>query len=99
LLNALAVREGTHPTSVPGVNLTRTSYPTPRRPVIYQPGIVILGQGRKRGYLGDQVFHYDSDHYLALSVPLPFECESEASAEEPLLAVTVAVEPTLLGRC
>jgi AraC-like DNA-binding protein len=97
LLDALAVREGTHPTSVPGVNLTRTSYSTPRRPVIYQPGIVIIGQGRKRGYLGDEVFHYGPDAYLALSVPLPFECESDASADEPLLALTVAVEPTTLG--
>ena len=28
--------------------------------VLYEPGIVIVGQGRKRGYLGDQVYTYDA---------------------------------------
>src|SRR5947209_5580060 len=97
LLDALAVREGTHPTAVPGVQLTRQSYPTSRRPIIYQPNVVVIGQGRKRGYLGDEVFPYGPDDYLALSVPLPAECEVEASADEPLLGVTVAVEPAMLG--
>jgi AraC-like DNA-binding protein len=30
-------------------------------------------------------------------VPIPFECEASASPEEPLLVVTVSVEPALLG--
>jgi AraC-like DNA-binding protein len=97
LLDALVVDEGTFPTSVPGVELTRRSQPAPRRPVVYRPMILFLGQGRKCGYLGNEVLHYDAHHYLALSVPVPAECEIVASAAEPLLAVTVAVEPAMLA--
>jgi hypothetical protein len=60
---------------------------------VYDPCIVIVGQGRKRGFLGDQVFTYDADNYLVLSVPLPFECETEATHQEPLLAISIAVNP------
>ena len=59
--------------------------------------IVVIGQGRKRGYLGDEVYVYDPFNYLVLSVPLPVECEWEASPEEPLLLVAISVEPTMLG--
>ena len=43
------------------------------------------------------MYHYDPYNYLVLSVPLPFECETEASPAEPLLAVTVAIDPIMLG--
>lgn len=90
-------REGVHPTAVPGVQLARISEPSPRRPVLYEPMILFIGQGRKRGYLGGQVLRYDAGHYLALSVPVPVECEVDASPAEPLLAVKVAVEPAMLA--
>ena len=47
----------------------------PRTPVVYQPKILIVGQGRKRGYLGDKVYRYDPFNYFVLSVPIPAECE------------------------
>jgi AraC-like DNA-binding protein len=97
LLNEVAVQEGTQRTLVEGVEVTRTSQSSGRVPVIYQPKIVIVGQGRKRGYLGAQVYQYDPFNYLVLSVPLPAECEWEASPEEPLLVVAINVEATMLG--
>jgi AraC-like DNA-binding protein len=97
LLGALAMREGIHPTRLDGVSLMRASKPIPRMPVLYEPGIVIVGQGRKRGYLGDQVYTYDAHNYLVLSVPLPFECETEASAKEPMLAVSIRVNLGILA--
>jgi hypothetical protein len=66
-------------------------------PVVYEPSIVIVGQGKKIGYLGDQVFTYDPFNYLVLSVPLPFECETQTTPEEPFLAVSVRVDPTTVG--
>jgi hypothetical protein len=36
--------------------------------VVYQPKIVVVGQGRKRGYLGDQVYRYDPYDYLVFFV-------------------------------
>ena len=97
LLNAVAVHEGTQRTLVEGVEVTRRSRPSSRTPVVYQPNIVVVGQGRKRGYLGDKVYQYDPFNYLVLSVPLPAECEWEASPEEPLLLVAINVDPTMLG--
>jgi AraC-like DNA-binding protein len=97
LLDEVAVDEGTQRTFVPGVDVSRVSKPVARAPVVYQPKILIVGQGRKRGYLGDEVYHYDAFNYLVLSVPLPAECETEASPEEPLLLVAINLEPTMLG--
>jgi AraC-like DNA-binding protein len=64
---------------------------------VYEPSIVIIAQGRKIGYLGDRVFTYDAHNYLVLSVPLPFECETQAKPGEPLLGVTVHVNPSTLA--
>ena len=97
LLNEVAVHEGTHRTRIEGVEVTRRSQSSPRTPVVYQPNIVVVGQGRKRGYLGDKVYQYDPFNYLVLSVPLPAECEWTASPEEPLLLVAINVDPTMLG--
>ena len=46
--------------------------PTPRSPLLYDTGIVILGQGHTVGYLGGRRFHYDADTCLVLGVPVPF---------------------------
>jgi len=97
LLNEVVVQEGVHQTLVDGVRVARHSKPQPRTPVVYEPMIVVIGQGRKRGYLGDDVYVYDPFNYLVLSVPLPVECEWDASAEKPLLLVAISVEPTMLG--
>jgi AraC-like DNA-binding protein len=97
LLGEVAVHEGTHRTPVEGVEVTRRSRSSPRTPVVYRPNIVVVGQGRKRGYLGDKVYQYDPFNYLVLSVPLPAECEWEASPEEPLLLVAINVDPSMLG--
>lgn len=97
LLGTLATKEGVHPSALEGVHLMRASKSIPRSQVLYEPGIVIVGQGRKRGYLGDRVFTYDAHNYLVLSVPLPFECETEASPEGPMLAVSIRVDLAVLG--
>lgn len=80
-------------TSIPEVKLFGTAQPMPRRPYFYQPGIIIIGQGHKIGYLGNDSFRYDSETYLVLSVPISFECETFASAEEPLLGIAIDASP------
>ena len=42
----------------------RADRPSGRTPVLYEPSIVIVCQGHKRGYLADQVYRYDALHYL-----------------------------------
>ena len=97
LLNGVAVLEGMQPTLVDGVRVLRRSHPIVRAPMVYHPNIVIVGQGRKRAYLGDDVYTYDAFNYLVSSVPMPAECEARASAEEPILIVAIDVEPAMLG--
>jgi AraC-like DNA-binding protein len=97
LLDEVAVHEGMHPTLIDGVQVLRRSQPLPRAPMVYHPNIAIVGQGRKRAYLGDEVYTYDAFNYLVSSVPMPAECEADASPEDPILIVAIDVEPTMLG--
>ena len=87
LLNEVAVGEGMHPTLVEGVQVIRISQPMPRTPLVYPPNIVVVGQGQKRAYLRDEVYVYDPFNYLVLPVPLPAECEANASPEAPVLVL------------
>lgn len=89
--------DGVRNSRVDGVNLMRFSAPMQRSPVVYEPSIVILAQGRKRGFLGERIYTYDANNYLVLSVPLPFECETLASPKEPLLGLSISVNPSTLG--
>jgi AraC-like DNA-binding protein len=92
LMERLAPVEGYNLSSLPAVRFLRSNRPLSRTPVLYEPGIVIVCQGRKRGFLGEQEYVYDAQHYLAVSVPVPFSMETEASAEEPLLAIYLRLD-------
>ncbi len=97
-MGRLAKNEGATRTELPGVRLHRRSQGMPRRPLLYQQGLIIVGQGAKRVYLGGKTHLYDPDHYLALSVPLPAECEAVVRPGEPLLSMTVDIDMgALLG--
>jgi AraC-like DNA-binding protein len=87
LLRSLAPQEGYNVTALPSVRILRSDRPLSRTPVLYDPGIVIVCQGRKRGYFGDKVYLYDEQHYLVVSVPVPFTMETDATADQPLLAI------------
>lgn len=85
-----------------GVRFFKSTQPIPRRPVVYDPGICIIAQGHKIGYQGHQVFQYDADHYLVISVTMPFECETFGSPENPLLGLYINIDMSqlhdLIGR-
>ncbi|MDM5178056.1 AraC family transcriptional regulator [Massilia sp. DJPM01] len=91
LLGRLAPSEGYTASALDGVRFMRANRAMPRVPVLYEPCIVIVCQGRKRGYLGEQSFIYDAQQFLVLSVPLPFESETDASEAEPLLALKMHI--------
>src|ERR1700761_6115427 len=95
LLHALAPDEGYNLTALPSVRILRSNRALSRTPVLYDPGIVIVCQGRKRGYFGDQLYLYDEQHYLAVSVPVPFSMETDATQEHPLLALYLHLDFTL----
>jgi AraC-like DNA-binding protein len=91
LLAELVQGEGTSPSLLPAVKFMHTTRHIPRTPIAYEPGIFIVAQGRKTGYLGTRTIVYDANHYLVVSVPVPFECETEGSPAKPMLAVKIGV--------
>lgn len=58
---------------LPDIRLLYGTQPGTRTPVMYQPGIVFLFSGHKIGYINERTFRYDTNEYLLLTVPLPFE--------------------------
>ncbi|NLQ17154.1 AraC family transcriptional regulator [Marinomonas sp. M1K-6] len=97
LIKPLVSDDGFSDTLITHVRLMKCAKSLPRMPLIYRPGLTIIVQGRKIGYLGDREIHYNSGHYLVQTLPLPFECETFASQEEPLLGVSIEIDPVLLS--
>lgn len=97
LLRKLTPAEGFTHTMLDDVKLMRWNRCLPRNPVLYEPSIVVVCSGQKIGYLGQQVFHYNPQHFLVLSIPLPFESETIASEEEPLLAISIRINISMLS--
>lgn len=97
LLRQLAPSEGYTLSLLDEVKFMRSNRAVALTPVLYEPCICIVVQGRKRGYLGDDVFVFDRQQYLVLSVPLPFFTETEASEEEPLLAMAIRIDRSSLA--
>lgn len=96
-LMPLVKEEGFSPTAVEGVKLIASRCSYPRTPLIYEPGIFVMAQGDKIGYLGDRVIHYGPGNYLVQAMPLPFECETLATPDAPLLGLSIAVDPLTLS--
>lgn len=86
------IADGPSESRLNGVLLFQETKPIPRRPMVYNPGICIVVQGHKIGYLGGQRFRYDANHYLVTSVTMPFECETFASSEEPLRGLYIDID-------
>lgn len=97
LMAPLVERDGFMPTALPAVSLVASHRPCDRTPLMYEPSLIIVAQGYKIGYLGDREIHYGPGQYLVQTLPLPFECETHASAEAPVLGMSIRLDPALLG--
>ncbi|AKU22229.1 AraC family transcriptional regulator [Massilia sp. NR 4-1] len=95
-LLALTPREGDIGTRLPGVTLMRANSTRPPSAVLQSPTIVVMAQGLKRGFLGNEVFHYQPGQYLIVSVPLPFYCDTIVKDGEPMLALAVEIDMGLV---
>jgi AraC-like DNA-binding protein len=96
LLNQLIEAELFTESKLPGVQFFMCRKHIPRSPLVYNPGLFIVAQGRKIGYLGDRVFQYDAKNYLVTSVPMPFECETFASENAPFLGLYIDIDMAML---
>jgi AraC-like DNA-binding protein len=96
LLRELTTGEGFTLSRLDSVQFLRLSYYNARTPMIYEPCIFIMAQGRKIGRFGDRSHIYDPNHYLTLTLPVPFECETFGTPEKPALGFAVSVTPALV---
>ncbi|MCW0321790.1 AraC family transcriptional regulator [Pantoea dispersa] len=98
LLRQLAPQEGYTASLLDSVRFMRADRQWTRTPVLYEPSIIIICQGSKRAFLADKMYRYDAQHYLVLSVPLPFSAETEATSAEPLLGLAIRLDAATLAR-
>lgn len=97
LMAALAPKSGTFATVIPGIRVFRADSYRSRRPMYYWQGIMIVGQGRKRLFIEDNVLEYNPQQPLVMTVPMPVECETFASADEPTLVMMVDIDAQQLS--
>jgi hypothetical protein len=97
LIEPLALRDGYSPTGCPVCKCCAPVATSPRGPHIYEPSLMIIAQGSKLAFLGPRTMEYGAGHYLIQALPVPFECETFALPNAPLLGVTVAIDRVLLG--
>ncbi|MCB0035488.1 MAG: AraC family transcriptional regulator, partial [Anaerolineales bacterium] len=92
LLERHTPHEGINETGIPEFVTFKESSRHGRCAKVYQPGVALLGQGKKVCYIDGHKYDYSAGRYLALYLPLPMESEViEASPEKPLLMAGVKI--------
>lgn len=84
-------------TDLEQVSFFFTDRASPRVPLHYPPGLAIILSGTKIGFLDGRRFEYGAGSYLAVGLPLVFECETQASAEVPLFGLFISLCPKVLS--
>jgi AraC-like DNA-binding protein len=97
LLEPLVKKDGVADSVLENIKFVRSGKHLPRHSIIYEPFIMIIAQGRKTLYLGDEIYNYDPENYLVVTTPLPMECETIADPEEPLLGLWIKVDPVMIS--
>ncbi len=98
LISRHAAVDGLHPTAIPGVSLARAAAPTVAMPVVYEPTLCLIAQGRKRVIAGGRSFVYDAASYLVASIDIPvMGSVIEASEREPYLCLVLDLDMTVLS--
>ena len=68
----------------PGIFIYQSSKPTESEISVLKPAFCVIAQGSKDILLNDELFHYDSGHYLISTIDLPIRSNVvEASEEKP----------------
>lgn len=96
LMQQFDLAEGFSESRLAGIRFFKALRTVERCPLVYDPGICIVAQGHKVGFLGGQTFPYDANNYLVTSVTMPFECATYASPQKPLLGLYIDVDLPML---
>jgi len=86
-------------TSIRGLCLHRWETQTEPTSYMLAPSICLIGQGRKRLFLGEDSYVYDANKFLITSVELPVAAQIlEASREKPYLGLTMELDLRLIAQ-
>lgn len=85
-------KEGFFTTAIDGITLMRVDHNTPPLAVLQEPTLVFVLQGKKRGYIGTETYTFQQGECLIVSVSMPFDCDTIASPESPMIAVSMKLE-------
>jgi AraC-like DNA-binding protein len=81
-----------------GIFIYQSSKPTECVPSVFKPAFCVIAQGSKDVFLNDELFHYDSGHYLISTLDLPIMSNVvEASEEKPYLNLRIDLDPALIA--
>jgi AraC-like DNA-binding protein len=84
-------------TSIPGLTLHRRTAPTAPCSATYEPGIIVIAQGKKEVNLGGTTLVYDSSRYLLTSIDLPVVTRVvEATEQKPCLAIALKLQMSVV---
>ncbi|KPZ64111.1 HTH-type transcriptional activator RhaS [Pseudoalteromonas sp. P1-16-1b] len=96
--NKLLSFEGTMETIIPGVYFHRATKSSARQPLIYNSGIIIVGQGHKVIHFPEHQIQYGAGDYLVLGVPVPLECEAFTDNDLPVMGIAIDINPAMLHK-
>jgi AraC-like DNA-binding protein len=86
-------------TPIKGLSLHRWEAPTEPESYMLAPSICLIGQGRKRLFLGEEAYVYDAHRFLITSVDLPVVAQIiEASADKPYLGLTMELDLRVIAQ-
>lgn len=93
LIRQYATQEGITKTGFANLVVFKIPTTQSQSPDYYEPGIVIVGQGKKRCYVGNKTYEYGAGDYLMILLPMPLQVEIvEATPEKPFLAVGIKLD-------
>ena len=82
----------------PSIFIYQSTKPTESQVSVLKPAFCVIAQGSKDVLLNDELFHYDSGHYLISTLDLPIMSNVfEASEEKPYLNLRIDLDPALVA--
>ncbi len=97
LLGRYAPTDGLHLTGIENLGLYRASKAEHRTPTVYEPAIIITGQGQKHCYLNGHLYDYSAGKILTLFLTMPIESDiAEVTSEKPFLCAGIKLDLTRL---
>ncbi|MGB1238589.1 MAG: AraC family transcriptional regulator N-terminal domain-containing protein [Pseudomonadales bacterium] len=98
-INDLHPAEGVLQCPHPGLYLFRAHQPMPRRPIVYEPSICVIAQGRKGLFIDNREYSYDTANFLISSVTMPVEAQIlEATEDQPYLGISLRIDSYIISQ-